>query len=60
METLAGFLWALGAPWRARLSLAIMAGGGASCPEGEPLKARRLVVQASCYPPAAGLKPARL
>ena len=34
-----------------------MAGDGALCPEGQPLKALRAVFQAVCHPPAAGPTP---
>lgn len=51
---LGGFPQALiGSAWR-RTNLAIMAGDGALCPEGQPLKALRAVFQAVCHPPAAG------
>lgn len=42
----------MAAHWRAR-DLAIMAGGGAPCPEGKPLKATDQSL-GWCYPPAAG------
>lgn len=57
-KTLAGFR---GAQERlgGRAILATMAGGGASCPEPQGLKARRLVSSASCQPPATGPIPVR-